>query len=94
MLRIDSYFSFPTDLASEMSSWPEFVEGREYSLKLKDVANGEEVSVQLVEATEDDHSHIRIRSNKNGILFDRVVGRVVYALSANSDNAMVGRTRE
>lgn len=91
MLRIDSYFSLPTDLASEMRSWPEFVEGIEYSVDLKDALTAEEVSVRLFEGTENDLPHIQIRSNRNGLLFERVVGCVVFALSAHTDNLMVGR---
>jgi hypothetical protein len=92
MLRIDSYFSLPTDLAGEMSVWPEFVEGLEYSVDLKDSATGEEVSVRSIEPeTDDDSPHIQIRSNQYGTLFERAVGRTDFAMSAHTDNLMIAR---
>ena len=36
-LRIQSYFSLPTDLAAEMRAWPEFVSGEGYTVNLSDV---------------------------------------------------------
>ena len=91
MLRIDSYFSLETDLASEMSAWPEFFEGIEYSVDLRDSVTGEQVSIRFIDPKTDDDPHVQIRSNMYGVLFDRVVGRTVYAMSAHSDNLMVGR---
>jgi hypothetical protein len=91
-IRIDSYFSNPTDLAGEMSGWTEFIAGSEYSVDLKDSATGEEVSVRLIEPeTDDDREHVVIRSDRDGRLFDRVVGRVVFAMGANTDYLMVKR---
>lgn len=95
MLRIDSYFSLPTDLASEMKTWPEYVEGSDYAVDLKDHVTGEEVSVRLIEPeTDEDHAHVQIRSNVYGPLFDRVAGRTIFALSANTDNLMVMKWRD
>ncbi|PYS99777.1 MAG: hypothetical protein DMF63_09745 [Acidobacteria bacterium] len=92
MLRIDSYFSIETDLAGEMRSWPEFVDGFEYSVDLKDSATGEEVTVRFIEPkTDDDSPHVQIRSNQYGTLFDRVVGRTVFAMSAHTDDLMLMR---
>src|SRR5262245_4148423 len=92
MIRIDSYFSLPTDLANEMREWREFVSGEEYSVDLKDIATGEEVFVRLIEPSEEGFSpHIEIWANNPGQLFERVVGRVVFAMSAHSDNLMVAR---
>jgi hypothetical protein len=95
MLRIDSYFSLDTDLAAEMSDWPEFVKGFEYSVDLKDSVTNEEVTVRLIEPkTDDDHPHVQIHSNQYGALFDRVAGRTVFAMSAHTDNLMVARGRD
>ena len=92
MLRIDSYFSLETDLAGEMRNWPEFIEGMGYSVDLEDKVTDESVSVRLIEPdTDDDHSHIQIRSNKYGALFERVVGRTVFAMSANTDDLRLMR---
>ena len=86
-LSIRSYFSLPTDLAGEMRDWPEFVSGEGYSVNLQDTVTSEAVSVRFVAAGED--CYVAISSSLPGQLFDRVVGRVVCALSAHSDNLMV-----
>jgi len=44
-VRIDSYFTFPTDLAEKMSSWSEFISGKEYVVSLK--SQSENVSTSL-----------------------------------------------
>ena len=86
-IRIHSYFSIPTDLAEEMRHWPEFVDGQDYSVDLRDTASGDEVSVRYVEAGEDDY--VTVEAAKSSLLFDKVVGRVICALSAHSDDLMV-----
>jgi hypothetical protein len=90
-LRINSYFSLPTDLATEMSEWPEFISGEEYSVELRNNSTNEEVFVVLVEGSEDDLPYVHILANETGYLFERVVGRVIFALSAHTDNLMVMR---
>lgn len=75
-----------------MNTWPEFVEGIEYSVDLRDSVTDEAVSVRLIDPkTDDDHPHIQIRSNKYGTLFERVVGRAVFAMSAHTDNLVLMR---
>lgn len=78
-----SYFSQPTDLASEMQNWKEFVNGEGYSVDLKSDVSGEEVTVRLIEEWED--SYVLISSPASNELFDRVVGRVIWALSKQTD---------
>lgn len=58
-VHIISYFSLPTDLASEMREWPEFVSGHEYSVELKNVVSGEVVSVGYVE--DGDERYVSVR---------------------------------
>jgi len=70
-----------------MRDWPEFVQGQNYSVDLRDVATGDVVSVRYVEA--DDDCYVTVEAGRSGALFDRVVGRVVCALSMNSDNVLV-----
>jgi hypothetical protein len=86
-IRITSYFSLPTDLAEQMRGWPEFVAGDGYSVDLKDTASGEAVSVRYVE--EDEDPYVIVETSNAGELFDRVLGRVVSALAAHSDNLLV-----
>jgi uncharacterized protein YkuJ len=83
---IRSYFSIPTDLAAEMRDWVEFVDGENYSVNLETNA-GEIVSVRYVEENED--CFVTVISENADELFDRVVGRTIYALSKHSDNLMV-----
>jgi hypothetical protein len=78
-----SYFSLPTDLAGEMRDWLEFVEGEAYSVDLKSSVSGETVTVRLVDGWDD--AYVLVNSDDGGELFDRVVGRVVFALSAHTD---------
>ena len=86
-IRIYSYFSIPTDLAEEMRNWPEFVDGHDYTVDLKDTASAEAVFVRYVEADED--CYVTVEAAKACPLFDKVVGRVICALSTHSDNLMV-----
>jgi hypothetical protein len=90
-VHIISYFSLPTDLAEEMRHWPEFVTGHEYSVELRSSASDEAVSVRFVEDGEE--HYVSVSGFGNGSLFDRVLGRVIYALAAHSDYVMVDRCR-
>jgi hypothetical protein len=88
-ITILSYFSLPTDLAGEMSDWPEFVSGEGYAVNLKDTVTGALVTVKLIE--EDGQAYVVVDAPVPSSLFDRVIGRVIYALAADSDNLMVDR---
>jgi len=88
-VHIISYFSLPTDLAGEMRSWPEFVSGQEYTVDLKGRDSDEAVSVKYVEDGEE--HYVSVKGIGTGALFDRVLGRVIYALAAHSDNLMIDR---
>jgi hypothetical protein len=90
-VHIMSYFSIETDLANEMRSWPEFSSGSGYVVELATSDRAEVVSVALVERHADESAYVRVTGNSAGPLFDRVLGRVTYALSAHSDNLMVDR---
>lgn len=90
-VHITSYFSLETDLAAEMRSWTEFRSGSGYSVELATVDGGETVSVGLVEAAAEERAYVRVASPAPGALFDRVLGRVTYALAAHSDNLMIDR---
>ena len=88
-VHILSYFSLPTDLAAEMRGWPEFVSGEDYSVDLKDAASGEEVRVRYI--AEGEEHYVSVAASGPGSLFDKVLGRVIYALAGHSDNLMVDR---
>ena len=90
-VHITSYFSIETDLANEMRSWPEFKSGEGYAVELATPDSTEAVSVALVERTVDESPYVRITASAPGPLFDRVIGRVTYALAAHSDNLMIDR---
>ena len=89
-IGIGSYFSLPTDLAAELSAWPEFVTGAGYSVDLKSSDTGETVTVRFVKA-DGEAPEVIVQSPNAGLLFDRVLGRVVYALSTHSDHLMIDR---
>ena len=91
-VQILSYFSLPTDLAAEMRDWPEFIGGAEYAVDLRDDSTAESVTVRLIAPSEEESSYVTVTGIGAGRLFERVLGRVVYALSAHSDNLMVDRT--
>jgi hypothetical protein len=90
-VRIHSYSSLETDLAAEMSSWPEFVSGSGYTVELTVPDGTECVSVARAEANSEDLPYVRISGAVPGTLFDRVLGRVVLALAAHSDTLVVKR---
>ena len=69
-----------------MRSWSEFVSGEGYELRLESASEKVDVSFN-----EGEVSYIGVRGNGVGDLFDRVLGRVVHALAAHSDNLMVDR---
>lgn len=87
--RIDSYFSLPTDLASAMSAWPEFIEGSGYMVRLRSEA--ENISVDYVAGDDEDTNHVVVRGVGRGPLFHAVLGCVTYELSGHSDNVSVNR---
>ena len=89
-IHIRSYFSLPTDLAKEMGEWPEFVNGEGYSVDLGNAATGERVTVRLSENGEDGR-FVAVASEDAGALFDRVLGRVLCALSEHSDDLIVDK---
>ena len=90
-VHIISYFSLPTDLASEMKRWPEYVEGKEYSVRLNSPDTAETVEVALVERDDEEPPYVYVRSTTGKALFERVLGTVTYALAAHSDNLMIYR---
>lgn len=85
-VQIVSYFSLPTDLASVMRSWPEFVEGQEYSVTLRSDSGPVEVRLR-----DDDGTYVSVIGPDAGLLYERVLGVVIYELSKHSDNLMVHR---
>ena len=88
-LCIQSYFSLPTDLAAEMRDWPEFAGGSDYDVDLRWPATGESVRVRYVDGNRG--AFVAITSEGSGSLFDRVAGRVIYALSEHTDHLLVDR---
>lgn len=86
-VHIVSYFSLPTDLAASMRDWPEFRGGEEYSVNLGS-PDGEVVTVRRESG---DDEYVSVVGVGHGHLFDRVLGRVMHALAAHSDNLMVYR---
>jgi hypothetical protein len=88
-VHIRSYFTLPTDLAGAMRHWPEFVTGDGYSVDLSSGASNEHVEVRHVELTDD--RYVTVSANLPGPLFERVLGTVVYALAAHSDDVLVQR---
>ena len=75
-------------MAKEMGEWPEFVSGEGYSVELSNKA--EKVTVRLCEGGEDGR-FVAVSADDAGPLFDRVLGRVLYALSEHSDDLMVDK---
>ena len=87
-ITIQSYFSIPTDLAAEMRDWPQFITGEGYSVDLRDEITGGIITVRYIEKDGDGRVVI---SGPSSNLLDRVVGRVVCAMSAHSDNLLVSK---
>ncbi|MDR3479895.1 MAG: hypothetical protein P4L91_04200 [Burkholderiaceae bacterium] len=81
-VRIDSYFSLETDLAAEMQSWPEFVNGEGYNVTLK--SDTEEVSTTLEH--NEDQPIVVVRGRGDGQLFNSVLGATLFAMAGNSDD--------
>jgi hypothetical protein len=88
-VRIDSYFSLPTDLAADMRNWPEFVGGVDYDVEFE--SEDERVIVRFVPADDDDRAYVRVRGEYGGRLFLTVLGYVSYAMAGNSDEIEVMR---
>jgi hypothetical protein len=79
---IDSYFSLPTDLAAEMSTWSEFISGHEYQALLRTPT--EEVNTSL--ESDEGHPFVLVKGTGDGPLFFRVLGLSLYALAGHSDD--------
>jgi hypothetical protein len=90
-VRIESYFSIPTDLAAEFRHWPEFVAGEGYNVELRGMG-GRGVIVRYSET--DDAPELSVESTDESGLFERVLGHVVYALAAHLDTVCVRRYDE
>ena len=86
-VHILSYFSLPTDLVGAMRDWREFKGGEGYAVDLES-SEGEIVSVRRESG---DDQYVSVVGTGSGHLFDRVLGRVVHALAADSDNLMIYR---
>ena len=85
-LFILSYLSRSTDLAAEMRAWPEFVSGEGYSVELRGSTPEEVVSVSMSADRE-----VVVSAPSASLLFDRVVGRVVHALSGDTESLLIRR---
>ncbi len=81
-----SYLSRPTDLAAEMCAWPEFISGEGYSVELRGSTPEDVVGVGMNADRE-----VVVSAPVASLLFDRVVGRVVYALSADTESMLIRR---
>lgn len=88
-VHILSYFTLPTDVASAMQDWPEFTNGSDYAVDLKDPNSGEVVTVRLV--VTDEETYVSVSGSGGGTLFDKVLGRTLYELAAHSDSLMVDK---
>ncbi len=86
-LFILSCLSRPTDLATEMREWPEFVSGEGYGVELLGSTPEDAVSVSMNADRE-----VVVSEPSASLLFDRVVGRVVHALSGDTDSLLIRRT--
>ena len=66
------------------------VEGKDYDVLLRS-SDGEEVSTKYTVETEDDceDKFVKIKGNRNGPLFQRVLGHATYLLAQHSDNLIV-----
>ena len=91
-VHIQSYFSIETDLAKSFGEWPEFVEGKDYDVLLKS-NDGEEVSTKYVDKSDDEYrdQYVEVKGNRDGPLFQRVLGYATYLLAQHSDDLMVHR---
>jgi len=89
-IHIQSYFSLETDLAKEFGSWPEFIGGQDYDVLLRS-SGGEEVATKYVVEIEDEceNKYVKVEGNRNGPLFQRVLGHATYILAQHSDNLTV-----
>jgi hypothetical protein len=83
-VNIDSYFSLPTDLASEMKSWSEFVSGSGsgYDVVLK--TDSEDVLTSLEH--DEGRPFVLVSGKGDGPLYFRVLGLTLYALAGHSDD--------
>jgi hypothetical protein len=88
-LHIRSYFSLETDLAKILSTLPEFVSGKKYDIELRSQMTDEIVTTRFIR--EDEVGYISVSSFSAGPLLERSVGRIVYYMSAHSDNLMISR---
>jgi hypothetical protein len=88
-VRIDSYFSLPTDLASALGKWPEFVSGKDYSALL----TSEQESVTTSLEYDEDQPFVWVRGDGDGPLFFRVLGVAFWELAGHSDSVWPSITR-
>jgi hypothetical protein len=91
VVDIVSYFSLPTDLAAALSSWPEYRDGHEYDVTLCSNDGSEEVTTRFLRDEENGAPYVRVTSSLGGVLFERVLGRVVFEMAAHSDDVAVTR---
>jgi hypothetical protein len=75
-----------------MHTWPEFVRGSGYDVELE--SEHEHVSIKLVPPKDDDAQHVIVEGLEGGRLFLLVLGAVIYAMAANSDEVWVMRWLE
>ncbi len=88
--QIQTYASLPTDLASELRCWPEFISGDGHSALFRDAQTGEEVSVRL-RATSQYFPTVTVEGRSRTPLLDKALGRVIQAAVDHSDTVMVFR---
>ena len=91
-VRMRSYFSLATDLAAEMRSWPEFVGGAGDAVELASSDGAETVSIAHVDEVDDPLDYVRVTASVAGPLFERALGRVIYAMAAHSDHLLIERS--
>lgn len=73
-IKIISYFSLSTNVAGELSGWPEFVAGDGYTVDLAETASSETVNVRLIKQPE--AQYVAVNGTRSSTLFAQVLGRL------------------
>jgi len=83
-VEIFTYWSLDANLAVTLSALPEFLEGEEYNVHLRNPDGG---SIRIYVAYEDGDTpgYLAIDSNTTGPFLDRIIGRVSIEMAKHSE---------
>ena len=83
-IEIFTYWTLDANLANTLSELPEFLEGEDYTVKLRDPGGGV-ISIYVAKDDDESSGYLAIDSDRTGTFLDQIIGRVAIEMAKHSE---------